>query len=190
MRYGASAVPEPCSATTGIGDLELGDAAGRERVRVRLVRDDVDDAQAVDEDGLRVDAGRGRQIVAAVPDDAGHAGPVVVDGDQAGVRPVLGERQRLRRRCRRRPAAPGSIDSRKVAMRAATAIGGRRDGCHGGEPPRSSATSVRTTVTTPSHTGLHTTASRRGVGWSTPRPAVTGARCWVSSSSAVGDRSG
>jgi hypothetical protein len=82
----------------GIPDLEFGHPALTQR-RVRLVGYDIDGVPA-DKHGLRVGVGRYREVIAEEADDAGHRRPIVVGGDQAGVRPILGERDRLCSRVR------------------------------------------------------------------------------------------
>ena len=66
------------------------------------VGDDVDIVRdrRVGQQGLRIDAGRGRDVLSEVADDAGHAGPVVVGADEGRVVPVLAEWRRLRSRIR------------------------------------------------------------------------------------------
>ena len=99
-RCGARAVPEPWNATTGfvssnsaIPPVARRSGSSGSRSRRAGVAD------AVGEDGLRIDGGRAREAVAAVRDDAGHVRSSVVEGDERGVRPLLRERQRLRRWC-------------------------------------------------------------------------------------------
>ena len=96
---GASAVPEPWRATTG---LAISNSETPPVVKVSGLAWFAFTSTGVVLPSAVIVCGstavRGRHPVAPVADDAGHARPVVGDGDQAGVGPVLRERQLLCRR--------------------------------------------------------------------------------------------